>query len=155
MPADTLGIYVDIRDPNSGPHSCIAALYWLDPSHLRGIFVAPVVDEYPDVSCCSLDGQHVQQPSVRGAQKTGLWLPGTLVVTSQPPVYTIALGDWFIKAPFAIFTLGNKLTAEIITTFKTRMTDPDWNLLRETRHSRIRNTQNLESGKTYPHPLIN
>jgi hypothetical protein len=48
------------------------------------------------------------------------------------PVCTTALADWFIKVLFATFTLGNKLTAEIITRFKTRMTDQDWNVLRET-----------------------
>lgn len=66
------------------------------------------------------------------AQDPGLLLLGCNIHPSPAPVCTTALADGFIKVLFTTFTLGNKLTAEIITRFKTRMTDLDWNILRET-----------------------
>ena len=67
------------------------------------------------------------------ARHLGLLLPSAISISSPAPVCTTALADRFIKILFTTLTLGNKLTAEIITRFKTRMTDPDWKVLRESR----------------------
>lgn len=54
------------------------------------------------------------------------------------PVCTTALADGFTEVLFTTLTLGNKLTAEIISRFKMRMTDPDWNILREAESGTLR-----------------
>lgn len=94
-----------------------------------------------NISCmCNMDTKTSQggdflssQPGVvQDARHPALLLPSAISISSPAPVCTTALADRFIKVLFTTLTLGNKLTAEIITRFKTRMTDPDWKVLRET-----------------------
>lgn len=70
-------------------------------------------------------------------------------------VCTAALADGFIKVLFTTLTLGNKLTAEIITRFKTRMTDPDWNILRGTECLGTSGTLRIWFQEKHPYHCIN
>lgn len=89
------------------------------------------------------------------AQPSGLLLPGTVSITLPAPVCTTALADGFIKVLFTTLTLGNKLTTEIITRFKTRMTDPDRKVLRETGYLGTSEALRIYSLEKHPHRFIN
>ena len=97
----------------------------------------------------------LSQVVVQEAQHSGLSLPSTISIPLPAPVCTTALADGFIKVLFTTLTLGNKLTTEIITRFKTRMTDPDWKVLRETGCLGTSGTLRICYLEKHPHHFIN